>query len=95
VGLAEAVDLVRSELEKATKSGARSSLAFEPGPIELEFTVVFDETGGVDAGVRVWVVSVGAKGEISHERTQHMKVTLAPVERATGKRPLISDEGNE
>jgi hypothetical protein len=64
VRLADAVELVRSELEEARKRGASSSLAFVPGPVELEFEVVFDETAGADAGVRVWVVSLGAKGAV-------------------------------
>jgi hypothetical protein len=92
--LAEAVELVRSELEEAREKGASSSLAFVPGIVELEFEVVFDETAGADAGIRVWVVSLGAKGEVSRGRTQRLKVTLSPVERATGKPPQISDEGS-
>ena len=94
VGLAEALELVRSELEEARKKGASSSLAFVPGTVELEFEIVFDETAGADAGIRVWVVSLGAKGEVSRGRTQRLKVTLSPVERATGKAPQISDEGS-
>lgn len=94
VRLADAVDLVRSELAEARERGASSSLAFVPGPVELEFEVVFDETGGADAGVRVWVVSLGAKAEVSRGQTQRVKVTLSPVDRVTGKAPQISDEGD-
>lgn len=94
VRLADAVELVRSELEEARQRGASSSLAFTPGPVELEFEVVFDEMAGADGGVRVWVVSFGAKGEVSRGRTQRLKVTLSPVDRATNKTPQISDEGD-
>lgn len=94
VRLADAVELVRSELEEARKRGASSSLAFVPGSVELEFEIVFDETAGADAGVRVWVVSLGAKGEVSRGQTQRLKVTLSPVDRVTGKAPQISDEGD-
>jgi Trypsin-co-occurring domain 2 len=94
VRLADAVELVRSELQEARERGASSSLAFVPGPVELEFEVVFDATAGADAGVRVWVVSLGAKGEVSRGQTQRLKVTLSPVDRATGKSPQISDEGS-
>jgi len=94
VPLAEAVELIRSELEKAREKGASSSLAFIPGTVELEFKVVFDETAAADAGIRVWVVSLGAKGEVFRGRAQRLKVTLSPVERATGKAPRISDEGD-
>ena len=91
VRLADAVELVRSELEEARERGASSPLAFVPGPVELEFEVVFDATGGADVGVRVWVVSLGAKGEVSRGQTQRLKVTLSPVDRATSKPPQISD----
>lgn len=91
VRLADAVELVRSELQEARERGASSSLAFVPGPVELEFEVVFDATAGADAGIRVWVVSLGAKGEVTRGQTQRLKVTLSPVDRATGKAPQISD----
>ena len=94
VRLADAVELVRSELQEARERGASSSLAFVPGPVELEFEVVFDATAGVDAGIRVWVVSLGAKAEVSRGQTQRLKVTLSPVDRGTGKAPQISDEGS-
>ena len=94
VRLAEAIELIRSELHEAMEKAASSSLAFIPGTVELEFEVVFDETAGADAGIRVWVVSLGAKGEVSRGRTQRLKVTLSPVDRATGKPPQISDEGD-
>jgi hypothetical protein len=95
VALAQAIELVRSELQKAADAGREASLAFVPQTVELEFEVVFDETAGGDVGVRVWVVSLGAKGEVSRGRTQRIKVTLSPVDRATGKSPLIGDEGEE
>ena len=59
--LADAIELVRTQLEKAIKQGEESSVAFQAGPVELDFEVVFSATGGGEAGMRVWVVSVGAK----------------------------------
>lgn len=94
VSLAEAIERVRSELERAARAGAGSSIAFKPESVELEFDVVFEATAGADAGVRVWVVSLGAKAEASHSQTQRLKVTLSPVDRATEKTPVISDEGD-
>jgi hypothetical protein len=93
VRLADAIELVRSELQEARERGGASPLAFASGPVELEFEVVFDTTASADTGIRVWVVSLGAKGEVSRGETQRLKVTLSPVDRATGKVPQISDEG--
>jgi Trypsin-co-occurring domain 2 len=94
VSLADAIERVRSELQKAAAAGAGSSIAFKPDSVELEFDVVFDTSASGDAGVRVWVVSIGAKGEVSRGQTQRLKVTLSPIDRATGGSPVVSDEGD-
>lgn len=92
VGLADAIGLIRSELAAAAAAGIKSGLAFRTGPIELEFEVVFDVSGGLDAGVRVWVVSIGGKSDVSRSHTQRLKVTLNPVDRRSGEDALVADE---
>jgi Trypsin-co-occurring domain 2 len=94
VELAAAIGQVREQLAKAIDEGKDSPVAFRAGPVELEFEVVFTASGGGDVGVRVWVVSVGAKGEVSRAVTNRLKVTLTPVDRA-GKDKLIGDVGNK
>jgi hypothetical protein len=93
VGLADAIGLIRSELAAAAAAGVESGLAFRTGPIELEFEVVFDVSGGLDAGVRVWVVSIGGKSDVSRSHTQRLKVTLNPIDRRSGEDALVADEG--
>jgi Trypsin-co-occurring domain 2 len=51
-GLAEAIGVVRGELEAAIMAGAASQVAFEAGPVELEFEVAFTKTGKGEAGVK-------------------------------------------
>jgi hypothetical protein len=64
VRLADAVELVRSELREARERGSRRRLlCAQTRGTGVE--VVFDATAGADVGVRVWVVSLGAKGEVS------------------------------
>lgn len=92
VELAAAIGQVREQLAKAIEDGKDSLVAFRAGPVELEFEVAFTASGGADVGVRVWVVSVGAKGEVSRAATNRLKVTLTPVDR-TGKDKLIGDVG--
>lgn len=92
VGLADAIGLIRSELAAAAAAGVESGLAFRTGPIELEFEVFFDVSGGLDAGVRVWVVSIGGKSDVSRSHTQRLKVTLNPVDRRSGEDALVADE---
>jgi Trypsin-co-occurring domain 2 len=92
VGLAEAIDQVRTELEQAIKDGERSAVAFRAGPVELEFEVAFAKTGGVEGGLQLSVLSFGAKGERSSTATHRVKVALTPVDRQ-GRDKLIGDVG--
>jgi hypothetical protein len=94
VELAVAIGQVREQLAKAIEEGKDSAVAFRAGPVELEFEVVFTASGSADVGVRVWVVSVGAKGEVSRAATNRLKVTLTPVDRE-GKDKLIGDVGKK
>lgn len=93
LGLAETIDLVRKELQRAADLGARERLAFRPESVEIELDVVFERSTGQDAGLRVWVLSAGAKVASSEARTERLKVTLSPVERSSGRTPEISDVG--
>jgi hypothetical protein len=61
--------------------------------VELEFQVAFETTAAVDAGVRVWVLSAGAKGEAGRSASHRLKVTLTPVDRH-GKDTLIGSAGS-
>ena len=81
VPLSAAIGEVRRELAKAIEEGRDSPVAFRAGPVELEFTVAFDRTVGGDAGIRVWVLSAGTKGEATWSETNRLKVTLTPVDR--------------
>ena len=94
VELAAAIGQVREQLAKAIEEGKDSPVAFRAGPVQLEFDVAFTASGGADVGVRVWVVSVGVKGEVSQAATNRLKVTLTPVDR-DGKDKLIGDVGKK
>jgi hypothetical protein len=94
-GLAEAIGVVRSELEAAITTGAVSRVAFEAGPVELEFEVAFTKTGTGETGVKAWVITVGGSAEVSQARTHRMSVTLTPVDRATREKQLIGDIDRE
>ncbi len=90
VGLADAIDQVRQELAAAIERGRDSPVAFRAGPVELEFQVEITGTEGVDAGVRVWVVSIGAQGERATSRSHRVSIQLTPVDRQ-GNDQLIGD----
>jgi hypothetical protein len=92
VGLADAIDQVRAELEQAIRNGQQSPVAFRPGPVELEFEVAFTRTGGVNGGFQLSVLSFGAKHEKSSGATHRVKVALTPADR-DGRDMLIGDTG--
>ena len=76
--LAEAVEAVRSELIHAKKLGEGSSMAFEVGPVEMQFTVVLTREDKANAGVKVWVLEAGASGTLTGQLTHQVKITLHP-----------------
>lgn len=94
IGLAEAIEVVRAELQQATDAGRGTSIAFRPTAVQLDVQVEFARTGGADAGVRVWVVSIGGKGEVRSAMTQRISLTLEPFDRSVGGALSISDEGD-
>jgi hypothetical protein len=93
VGLADAIETVRRELEEAIKRGSDASVAFEAGAVEMELEVVFTVTTEVGAGIKAWVVNVGAERDRTRSSTNRLKITLQPVERLSGKKSLIGDVG--
>ena len=92
LGLAEAIDQVRTELEQAIKDGQNSAVAFRAGPVELEFEVAFAKTSGIEGGFQLSVLSFGAKRERSSTATHRIRVALTPVDRQ-GQDKLIGDVG--
>ncbi|TJZ50360.1 hypothetical protein FCH28_24110 [Streptomyces piniterrae] len=94
VGLADAVRGVRAELAAAQADGAGQELGFEVGQIELEFAVDIRKEGSGQAGAKVYVLSLGAKGSVAQSVTHRMKVVLNPQDRQ-GNSPRISDRVDE
>lgn len=93
IELAAAIGQVRAQLAQAIEEGADSPVAFRAGPIQLDFDVTFTKTGGGEAGVRVWVVTVSGKGEVASAKTHRLSVTLTPVDRS-GRDKLIGSVGD-
>jgi hypothetical protein len=77
--LAAVIAQARAELEQARVEGAQSNLLFQVEELELELAVEVSGSAGADAGVRLWVLSAGAKGEVRHGETNRVTVRLKPV----------------
>jgi Trypsin-co-occurring domain 2 len=78
IGLAEAIGRVRTELEDARVRGEGQELRFRLDEVTLEFGVELKREGGADAGINIWVVSVGAKGQVSSAHTNTVTVSMVP-----------------
>ena len=89
--LADTIAAVRRELSTALAAGKDQPVQFRTGPVELEFEVGVTRTGGGQAGVQLWVLTLGGKGEFENAVTQRIKVTLHPVNPETGEDLQVAD----
>jgi hypothetical protein len=89
LGLTEAIRMMRSELSEAVAAAADEKLHFEVGEIELEFQVAVELSG--NAGVKFWVVDVGAGA--SRSQTHVVRVPLRPV--LADGRPVLTGADDE
>ena len=80
LGLAEAIDALRSELRKAQDSGRGADVRFCVGSVEVELAVEVVKKAGGEASVKVLnVLSLGGRGEVSKGETNRVKVVLDPI----------------
>ena len=94
--LADTIAAVRRELSAAQAAGQGQPVQFRAGPVELEFEVAVTRTGGGQAGVQIWVLTLGGKAELGQATTQRIKVTLQPVDPETGEDARVADaQGRE
>jgi hypothetical protein len=81
IGLADAIEALHRELRVAVERAAEHDFHFPVGSVDLEFQVGITKSADAKAGVRVWVVELGAEGAIAKESLQRIRVTLeAPVD---------------
>jgi Trypsin-co-occurring domain 2 len=93
--LADTIAAVRRELGGAQAAGEGQPVQFRTGPVELEFEVAVTRSGGGQAGVQLWVLTLGGKAELGHASTQRIKVTLQPVNPETGEDVRITDANRD
>jgi hypothetical protein len=81
IPLCKVVQDLRAELLAAVAEGAGKDLRFKLQPIELELEIAMTWSGEAKAGVKFWIVDVGAKGSAERKTTQKLKLVLDPVDR--------------
>jgi hypothetical protein len=88
IGLAKALELLREQLDIAQKEGEGHQFRFEITEADVELVVEFDAGGGVNAGLAIGVVSVGAAGQVSRADTHRLRLKLKVKDAARGGRNL-------
>lgn len=90
--LADAVRALRQELSNAMAAASTDeNLRFEVDAVTMEFAVEVTADTDAHAGVKFWVVDVGAGGGLSRSSSHTVTLELTP-KTSTGERPEISDE---
>jgi len=87
IPLATAIRVLREQLQDAVRAGEGEELRFALGPVELELQVEAAHEGGGEAGIKFWLVSIGAKGGRSSSTTHTVRLSLTPVR--------VDDAGNQ
>jgi hypothetical protein len=79
IPLADAIARLRDELIRAAQEGAGKGVRFRLGPVKLDLAVAATYSGGGEAGIRFWLVTIGGKAEASKARTHTIHLELQPV----------------
>jgi Trypsin-co-occurring domain 2/Coenzyme PQQ synthesis protein D (PqqD) len=93
--LADTIVAVRRELSSALAVGHGQPVQFRAGPVELEFEIAVNYTGGGQAGVQLSVLTLEAQGTSARTATQRIKVTLQPLDPDTGQEALAAGARQE
>jgi hypothetical protein len=80
IGLVETIAALRAELTEAAVGGDGAPIKFQVGAVTLDFHVGVTRDAEAKAGVRFWVVELGATGGYTAESIQRVTVTLTPVQ---------------
>ena len=97
IGIPEAVENLRSELVAAMNSGTGQHLRFSLDSVEVELTLAMERETATEAGVNVWVVSIGGKGSATSETTHRVKLSMTPhfVLEGGGSDPVLDEQQRE
>ena len=92
--LGETVSAIRAQLQQALEEGSDKPLKFRTGPVELEFSIEVRKEGEARTRILVLPWSADARGAVSADRVNRIKLTLQPVD-DTGGDALIHGHAAE
>jgi len=80
LAVADAVEMLRSELVQALASAAGQEVQFGLNAVTLTLSVVASAEGGGSVKTRWWVVDAEASGKYAREQVQTIELTLKPYQ---------------
>ena len=81
IGLVETIEALRSELAGAVEKAQGQGIQFPIGSVQLEFQVGVTWDAEAKAGVKFYVLELGASGSYANESVQKVTLNLeAPVD---------------
>jgi hypothetical protein len=92
VPLAEMIETLRQELQVSLQRGTGQAIAFDIEKVELELKVAIARKDKGQAGVAFWVLTAGGGVERGTDTSHTFKLTLLPVDVATGTRARVAAE---
>jgi hypothetical protein len=88
--LADLIDAVREELQRAADQAGSKRLQFEVQDVELEVEVTTSGSREAEGGIKLWVVNLGAKGSRTNANTHRVTLHLTAEGRG-GTRLRVRD----
>lgn len=80
IGLAEAIEALRSELAAASAAAQRRGLKFRVEQATVELEVVTERAMDGSVGLKFWVVEANAGSATTRGRTHRVTVALTPLD---------------
>jgi hypothetical protein len=90
IPLADLVDAIRGELETAALNARDQQLQFEVQDVQLEVEITTTGTREGGGGLKIYVLTLGAKGSRSNASSQKVTLNLGTVNR-DGSKFRVSD----
>ena len=95
IGLAEMIESLRRELQISLESGRNQAVSFDVEKVELELKVAVSRKAQGEGGVAFWVLKAGASVEGGRDLAHTFKLTLAPIDAASGVRLKVGSKTGE
>ena len=91
IGMAQAIEQMKIELQKAIAAKGDGAIQFPVEGVEIELQVGITKEGGANGGIQLHVLTLGASGKYSKEAIQTVRLSLGAPVTASGKPVWVSE----